>query len=127
MYRADVTYIGNRSFSVKTKNATFIIDADGKDGATPPDAFLASLGSCIGVYIRKYAEGARLALSRFDITVEGDLGKEPPFYFRQIKVDVNFQEPSGLDERRKNAMLEFVKNCPLHNTLKHATEIDISI
>ena len=32
-----------------------------------------------------------------------------------------------LDERRIRAMLEFVKNCPVHNTLKSNPEIEMKI
>ena len=125
MYKVDVTAEGDYRFSVRSKDAEFTVDAKGS-AMTPPDTLLASLGSCVGVYIRKYAEGAKLLLGEFAISVEGDLGKETPCYFRQIKVSVDLKG-AALDEKRKAALLAFIKNCPVHNTLKNNPSVDISI
>jgi putative redox protein len=125
MYKVDITAAGDYRFNVRSKDAEFTVDIKG-GGITPPDTLLASLGSCVGVYIRKYAEGAKLALGDFSISVEGDLGKEAPYYFRHIKVSVNLRGAS-LDEKRKAALLAFIKNCPIHNTLKNNPSVDIDI
>jgi len=123
MYRVEVSAEGAYKFNVKSKDYGFIVDVKGA-GVTPPDALLASLGSCVGVYIRKYADGAKLPLRDFKIIVDADLGKEAPYYFRQINVAVDLKG-AELDDRRKRAILEFVKNCPIHNTLKNNPAIDI--
>ena len=102
-----------------------VVDTKG-GGITPPDALLASLGSCIGVYIRKYAEGAKLAIGEFKINVSGELSKESPVSFRRIDVSVELKN-AGLDERRTRALTEFVKNCPVHNTLENAPVVDIMV
>ncbi|MBU1090571.1 MAG: OsmC family protein [Candidatus Omnitrophica bacterium] len=57
MYHVDIVNTGEYAFKVKAKDYEFVMDPRGK-GVTPPDALLASLGTCIGVYLRKYAEGA---------------------------------------------------------------------
>ena len=123
MYKVEVTSEGAYRFNVKSKDYEFTVDANGK-GVTPPDALLASLGSCVGVYIRKYADGAKLELGDFKITVEADLGKETPYYFRQINVTVDIKG-AILDERRNKALEAFIKNCPVHNTLKNGPVINI--
>jgi len=116
MYRVDIESAPNWLFNVKAGNATFYMDVK-NNGITPPDALLASLGSCIGVYVRKYAEGAGLTLSKFSIHVESDLVIDPPVRFKVIKVSIDLKG-LGLDERRQKALLEFLKNCPVSNTLK---------
>jgi len=125
MYKVDVTSQGGYHFNVKSKDYEFAVDIKG-GGITPPDTLLASLGSCVGVYLRKYAEGAKLPLGEFTVTVEADLGKESPYYFRTIQVSVDLKG-AALDEKRRAAMLEFIKNCPIHNTLKNNPAISIAI
>jgi len=125
MYKVEVTAKGDYRFNAASKDASITVDIKG-GGMTPPDTLLASLGSCIGVYIRKYAEGAKLPLGEFTVTVEADLGREAPYYFRQIKAAVDLKG-AALDEKRKRSLLEFIKNCPIHNTLKNSPSIDISI
>ena len=125
MYKVKVSNEDGFKFNVRSGDYEFSIDAGGK-GVTPPDALLASVGSCIGVYIRKYADGAKLAIKDFTISVEADLGKEPPYRFRRIDVAIDLKG-AELDDRRKKAMLEFIRNCPVHNTLKNNPEINIAL
>jgi putative redox protein len=116
MYKIEVIHKQDMAFSVKAGQSEFDIDAKGK-GLTPLDALLAGLGSCIGVYIRKYAEGSKLSLENFKVDVSAELSKESPLCFKQINVDIDLKSCS-IDERRQRALLEFIKNCPAHNTLK---------
>ncbi len=125
MYRIEIMNHGNSKFTAKTKNYEFNIDTSG-EGCTPPDALLASLGSCIGVYIRKYAEGSKITLPEFTVTAEGDLSKESPVSFKLINVSVDLKG-ANIDDRRKQTLLSFIENCPIHNTLKHAPEIKIRL
>ena len=125
MYRVEISNKGDSVFKVKSKDYEFNVDTKGK-GITPPDALLASLGSCMGVYVRKYAEGAKLDLGNFKISVEADLDVERPYRFKNIKANINFDR-NVLDDRRKAALLEFIKNCPVHNTLKAAPNIEVSV
>ena len=125
MYHIDIINKGDYSFDVKSKDYQFIVDIKGK-GITPPDVLLASLGSCMGVYIRKYAEGAKIPLGEFNISVNADFCKEPPLSFKKINVNIDLKG-TKLDERRVNAMLAFIKNCPVHATLKNNPEVEIKI
>lgn len=125
MYRVDVTAKGDYRFSVRSKDAELIVDAKG-GAMTPPDALLASLGSCAGVYIRKYAEGAKLDIQGFSVKVEAELSRDAPFSFRAINVTADLGS-AVLDERRKKALTEFIKNCPVHNTLKSGPAVEFAI
>jgi uncharacterized OsmC-like protein len=126
MYKIEVLHKEDFSFAVSSGSHAFEIDAKGKSGMTPPDVLLASLGSCIGVYTRKYAEGAKLDLSGFRIYVEAEFAKEPPISFRSINVTLELKG-NVLDEGRKKALVEFIKNCPVHNTLKGSPHVEIRI
>ena len=125
MYRVDITNMGDYSFKVKSKDYEFLVDTKGK-GVTPPDALLASLGTCVGVYVRKYAEGAKLTLPEFNISVDADFSKETPVCFRKINVNVDLKG-TQLDDRRIKTLHEFIKNCPVHNTIKNNPEVEIKI
>ena len=125
MYKVDITHTKDYAFKAQTAGYEFAIDSKGKDGMTPPDVLLASIGSCLGVYIRKYSEGTHLDLSEFKITVEGEFAKDP-YSFKVINVSIDLKGEK-LDERRSKALLEFIKNCPVHNTLKGNPEVEIKL
>jgi uncharacterized OsmC-like protein len=124
MYKVEVRHNQEMAFTAHAGNGEFIIDAQGQ-GITPLDALLAGLGSCIGVYIRKYAVGAKLELKNFKVLVSAQLTPDP-FSFKLINVEIDLKD-SGLQERRRNALLEFIKNCPAHNTLKDNPIIEFKL
>ncbi|RJP29691.1 MAG: OsmC family peroxiredoxin [Candidatus Omnitrophota bacterium] len=112
-------------FRAKSKDYEFEIGTKGR-GMSPPDVLLASVASCVGVYIRKYFESAKAGECNFLVRAEADFAKEPPFRFDEIKIDIELKGLK-LDDRRKSALLEFVKNCPVHNTLKCNPKVNINI
>jgi uncharacterized OsmC-like protein len=124
MYRVEVASHENAPFTVKSKEHEFLIDTRGK-GVTPPDALLASLGGCVGVYVRKYQEGSKIALGDFTIIVEAEFCKDTPLRFSDINVTIDLKG-ARLDDRRREALLAFVRNCPVHNTLAHHPSVRIS-
>lgn len=125
MYSVEITNNGSSEFKAKSKDYEFVIDTKGQ-GITPPDTLLASLGSCIGVYLRKYAENAKLPLPEFNIKLEAEFSREAPACFRNIAVTLDLKG-AQLDERRKKALLDFIRNCPVHNTLEASPRVEIRI
>lgn len=126
MYKIDVTHSKDLTFKVKSGGYELLVDAKGQGGMGPLDVLLSSLGTCMGVYIRKYAEGAKLNLEGFNIAVSAELSKEQLMCFRKINVEIDFKN-NQIDERRKAALLAFIKNCPVHNTLKANPEVEIKL
>jgi uncharacterized OsmC-like protein len=125
MYKVEITHNQDLAFTAKIGTNEFIIDAQGQ-GLTPLDALLSGLGSCIGVYIRKYALGSKLDLKNFKINVSAGLCNQPPFSFKLINVQIDLRD-SVLDDRRQKALLEFIKHCPAHNTLKGNPVIEFKL
>ena len=125
MYSVEIINKGGSVFNVKSKDYEFSIDTRG-DGVAPPDALLASLGSCVGVYVRKYAEGAKLDLDGFIVKVEAEFVKDQPVCFKSINISVDLKE-TKLDEKRKKSLIAFIKNCPVHNTLKANPDLNIEV
>lgn len=124
MYGVEITNRGGSKFTAKTKDCEFNIDTNG-EGCAPPDVLLASLGSCIGVYIRKYAEGTRIDIPEFTVKVEGELGGKP-LSFKTINVAIDLKG-ADIGDGRREAMMSFIKNCPIHNTLKYSPEIAVKL
>jgi uncharacterized OsmC-like protein len=125
MYHVEISNNEGYIFNVRANESTFTIDAKGK-GITPPDTLLASIGSCIGVYLRKYTEGTKIPLNNVNISVSADFTKERPVRFQDINVKISIND-SNLGETQKNALLAFIRNCPVHNTLKNNPNVEISI
>jgi uncharacterized OsmC-like protein len=125
MYKAEIVHKQGLSFDVKAGKGAFTVDAEG-NGVNPLEALLAALGTCVGVYVRKYSEGAKLGLDNFKVCVSAELSKDPALSFKQIDVDIDLSA-SPIDERRRGALLSFIKNCPVHNTLEVKPAIEFKL
>ena len=126
MYKINMTHVDDFIFNAQAKNHSFIIDAKSEKGICPSDLLLSSIGSCIGVYIQKYLKGTNINLEKFDIAVNAEFTQENPVHFAEINVSINFKK-TDFDEKRKNSILHFIKNCPIHHTLKLNPNINYTI
>jgi len=125
MYKVKINNSGDSLMQIKTKDGEFTVDVSG-DGVTSPDMLLASLGSCIGVYIQKYAKGTNIKIEGFDIEVSAEFQNVKPIRFNTINATISLKN-SGISEKEKESLLRFVHNCPIHNTLKNPSDIHIAI
>jgi uncharacterized OsmC-like protein len=125
MYEINIENKRDSVYNVISEGHAYKIDSAEK-GMGPLATLLAGLGSCVGVYLNRYLEGAKLPVDSFKINVKADLSSDKPVSFREIKVTVDLKG-AKIDEGRREAMTRFVKNCPVHNTLKGNPGIGVEI
>ncbi len=125
MYKVEVNSDSGYVFAATAGESQYLMNSQ-ISGGSPLDVLLAALGGCIGVYIRKYAEGAKLDIGKIKITVQAELSSERPMSFKKIQTQVDLGH-TILDQRRIAGLLEFIKNCPVHNTLKGSPEVEVKI
>ena len=91
MYEIHILNKGDYAFDIKEREGQFTADPKG-NGPSPSGTLLASLGACIGVYVRRYFKGTNLELGEFSVKVEADFSKEKPISFKEINVFINLKE-----------------------------------
>jgi len=121
MYEVSVENPGVSVFAVKSEGHQIDIDTKG-GGMSPSAVLLVSLGSCIGEYVNEYLEGTHIPSNGFTVSVAAEFAHEKPVSSRSIK-EVIKMNVEGLDEKRKEGIVRFINNCPVHNTLKDNPEI----
>ncbi len=125
MYSVEVSNSGDSIFRVSAEGHEFPIDTKGQ-AISPPAVLLASLASCLGVYIRKYCSGSGLELPGFTVKAEAEFSDQAPVCFREIRIRVDLKG-AQIDSRRRDALLSFIKNCPVHNTLKASPHVEVDL
>jgi len=125
MYKVDVLCKEDSVFNVTSGEAKVTIDLSEKN-LSPLHALLGAYGSCVGVFVRKYADNLKLPIKEFSVCVESDLVKENPMSFRYISVSVDLKGVN-LDDTKKDGLMRFVGNCPVGNTLRGTPEINITL
>ena len=123
MYHVDVFCKEDSVFDVKAGMASITIDLSEKN-LSPLHALLGAYGSCVGVFVRKYADSMKLPIKEFSVCVESDLVKENPMGFRYISVSVDLKGVK-LDDIKREGLMRFIGNCPVGNTLRGNPEINV--
>jgi len=125
MYTVEVSNTSGNVFEVKARENKFIIEPS-SDNLSPGETLLASLGSCVALYTRRYLNNAKIISNGFSLKLEAEFSDDSPVRFKQIKVQLDLRGIQ-FDPRRKDALLGFIKNCPVGNTLKGNPDIEIDL
>jgi len=124
-----VEHLGAVQFAIKARQHSIVSDQPAENGGfdegmTPPELFLASLGSCAGFYAAQYLKKKGLATEGTVVRVSADKAKDPARLDNfKIEVDV----PVAVDEAHRNGVEGAVHHCLIHNTLQHPPTITLDV
>src|SRR2546427_8705744 len=99
--------LGKKSFTVVARNHLLLADQPKNNGGsdlamTPPELFLASLGTCVGYYVAQYCDTQELDSDAIEVDVEGEVLPEPA---RVGKILLRVRIPPGLSQDRLKALV----------------------
>lgn len=87
---------------------------------SPYHLLAASLSSCTVLTLQSWAEGAGIDLAPLTVAVSWNKAEERPARIEHIAMELRWP---GLPEERVQAAERVADLCPIHATLKRATEI----
>ena len=123
------TYQGDMAFETVLGRHRLLIDVPaamgGKDRApTPPELFVASLGSCVAAFVASYCQ--RVGLDRRGLTVEVSYEKaaEPT---RLVGLKVTIRLPHAVCGDRQEAIARVARHCPVHETMATLADVQFQI
>jgi ribosomal protein S12 methylthiotransferase accessory factor len=128
--KAEIKYIGGMKFEAKNRAHSVIIDqphtSGGEDkGFTPPELFIDSLGSCIGVYVLGFCKNTGLNPDGMKITLDWEKASDKPSRIKNINVKIEL--PNADVGARKAALLKVAESCLIHETIRHQPEIKMEL
>lgn len=127
--KMNIAFEGKRSFKTVVRGheirTDLPVDSGGDDTApTPPELFVASLGTCIGIYATSYLKTANLNGEGLTIDIDWEFG---PNKQKIDKIQVSISVPNADLGPRKKALLAAAESCLIHNTLREHPDINIDI
>ncbi len=125
----NVENLGDVQFQVQARQHKVVsdqpLDNGGYDeGMTPPELFLAGLGSCAGFYAAAYLKKKKLATEGTRVRVIADKVLNPA---RLDNFRIEVEVPLALSEEHRKGIEEAVHRCLIHNTLLHPPKVEIAI
>jgi uncharacterized OsmC-like protein len=113
------THKGDMLFETQLGNHSLHIDVPpdmgGSDrGPTPPEVFVASLGSCVAALVANYCNKAKLNTDGMTVDVTYEKVPDPTrLVSLKVKVDLPHADISG----REKAIERVADRCPVHQTI----------
>lgn len=99
-------------------------DGGADRGMSPVEMLVASLAACVGMTVHTYCVTYGLPSEGISVDAVPTMADSPK-RIGNVAMDVTL--PEGFPEDKRDAVLRFVKNCPVHNTLKQVPELDIEL
>ena len=91
---------------------------------TPPELFLAALGSCAAFYAVAYLKKKGLPREGVEVRVTAEKAG-PPARLDHFKIEVKI--PTALSDVDRIGMDDAVHRCLIHNTLLHPPKVHIEL
>ncbi len=124
MYTVTIENEGDAKFHATSQGYEFVVGPKGA-GANPGDTLLAALCGCIGHYVRQFLKERGLASNGFALSAQAE---STPDESRLARVDVRIDlKRTSLDEAGRRELLAVAERCKIHNTLKAACPVTISL
>lgn len=125
----NVKLLGDVKFEIGARSHTVMSDQPqengGQDeGMTPPELFLASLGSCAAFYAVQYLKTRNLADTGVEVSVTAEKLKSP---MRLGDFHIRVVCPVPLTEEQTEGLMRSVHHCLIHNTLLSPPNIKIEL
>jgi len=129
MATVSTAYKGDMLFETQLGRHNVLIDVPpsmgGNDrGPTPPEFFVASLGSCVAALVANYCNNASIDITDLSVDVEFDKAEDPT---RLTNVKVLIHLPHADLNGRETAILRVAERCPVHETICSMDGVEISM
>lgn len=124
-----VTHPGKMKFQIQARQHVIESDQPSENGGedmamTPPELFLASLGSCVGFYVAHFLSRRNLADHGVEISVTAEELREPA---RMGNIVVKVKSPVPLTEDQRLGVERSAHRCLIHQTLLSAPKIEFEV
>ncbi len=129
MHEVNVYYKGEMTFEAAAKDKKITIgvpkEFGGLDnGMNPSEAFISSIGACIGLFIARYCKNASLDSGGLSIRLNWNYSKDRSFI---EDIDIRIRLPNADLGKRRQAVMNAAKLCTLHNTIAGSPKFNFSL
>lgn len=129
MAQITTTHKGDMLFATQMGSHTIQIDVPasmgGDDrGPTPPELFVASLGSCIGAFVASYCRDHGIDATDMTVDITFDKAQNPT---RLVNLKAIVNMPNATCHNREAAIKRVAEHCPVHETIATMSDIEFVI
>jgi putative redox protein len=123
---ATLTWLGDLKFRASTPRTDIVLDSDGADGPTPPEAVAMSLAGCMAIDLADILVRGRHPLTALEATITGERREEPPRHFVRfiLTFKVGGDVPAHAIQRAIDLSRD--KYCSVWHSLRQDIQLEIT-
>ena len=127
--RLEVTLEGGFNFKAVCHGHEVFTDQHLADGGTekamtPAELFVASLGTCIGVFALRFCKRHNLPSEGLGVSLDWEVVQNPS-RIGSIKAEIHY--PHDIPADQKKGLLRMAEACFVHETILHKPEITVEL
>jgi ribosomal protein S12 methylthiotransferase accessory factor len=124
----EILFPGNKKVAARYKGFTIETDQareEGGDGSAPEpfDLFLASMGTCAGVYVVYFCEERNIDITGMKMSLTFDRNEQTHLI---EKVDIQISLPPGFPKKYKSAIVKTAGLCTVKRNILNPPEFQIT-
>jgi len=95
-----------------------------RDGMAPSDLFIASLGTCIGLYVASYCRHHDIPCQGMTVELSHETERAPS---RTTKVIATINLGAAVSPKDAEAILHVARHCHVHESIEQGMEVAIAL
>ena len=129
MMRMEIVFPGNRKIAAKFRDFEVMTDQPVSQGGNntapaPFELFLASLGTCAGIFVKSFCLQRNLSTDDMKIIQEVERGSEKRL-LGKIKLEI--QVPPDFPEQYKPALINTANLCSVKKVIQNPPDFEIQV
>jgi len=93
-----------------------------RDGMTPAQLFVASLGACIALYVSGYCKHHGIPCQALTVELDRETARAPS---RTTRITARINLGAQVSEQDAAAILQVARQCHVHHSIEQGIEVDI--
>jgi uncharacterized OsmC-like protein len=114
MAKITTRHSGDLRFETELGDHVLVTDVRNNKGPKPPEIFVASLGTCVGVLVADYCERVGIDADGLAVDVDYQWASDPS---RLSDIKVTIDLPNAELNGRAKAIKRVAEHCPVHQTI----------
>ena len=126
-----ITFPGGAKVNAEINNRIIPTDqpvAGGGEGSAPSpyDYFLASLGTCAGIYVLSFCQQRQISTEGLELTQRMEFAITEDGKNKLAKVSIEIDLPPGFPEKYRNAIVKAAELCAVKKVIMDPPEFEIT-
>ena len=125
-----ITFPGGKKVNAEMDGVVIPTDqpSDGGDGSAPSpfSYFLASMGTCAGIYVLSFCQQRDISTVGMSLTQRMEFATDESGHTRLSKVTLAIMLPAGFPDKYRNAIVKTAELCSVKKVIMNPPEFEIT-